>query len=103
MASTRLRNAWRFRRSEEHTSELQSQPNLVCRLVFLKDAATTEIYPLPLPDALPISAASRAAAGSRARRGWPRRVCETRGGSVDRKSTRLNSSHSQISYAALFF
>src|SRR5438270_86704 len=40
-------------RSEEHTSELQSQSNLVCRLLL--DAATTEIYPLSLHDALPIS------------------------------------------------
>src|SRR3990167_2181732 len=41
-------------RSEEHTSELQSQSNLVCRLFFFNDPATTEIYPLPLHDALPI-------------------------------------------------
>src|SRR2546427_4125334 len=45
-----------FCRSEEHTSELQSQSNLVCRLLLEKK-------------------------------------------NVDRKSTRLNSSHSQISYA----
>src|SRR3990167_5672323 len=59
--------AWR---SEEHTSELQSQSNLVCRLllekkisinftiaifIFFNDTATTEIYPLSLHDALPIS------------------------------------------------
>src|SRR3990167_2067580 len=41
-------------RSEEHTSELQSQSNLLCRLVFFNDTATTEIYPLSLHDALPI-------------------------------------------------
>src|SRR2546430_1822048 len=57
-------------RSEEHTSELQSQSNLVCRLLlekkktailytrsilfFFNDTATTEIYPLSLHDALPI-------------------------------------------------
>src|SRR5688572_18615852 len=39
-------------RSEEHTSELQSQSNLVCRLLL--DTATTEIYTLSLHDALPI-------------------------------------------------
>src|SRR5690242_14952002 len=39
-------------RSEEHTSELQSHVNLVCRLLL--DPATTEIYPLSLHDALPI-------------------------------------------------
>src|SRR3989442_1149297 len=67
-------------RSEEHTSELQSRPHLVCRLLlekkknigrlpiyysipcrscylfffFFNDPATTEIYPLSLHDALPI-------------------------------------------------
>src|SRR4030042_1047285 len=41
-------------RSEEHTSELQSRLHLVCRLLF-NDPPTTEISPLPLPDALPIS------------------------------------------------
>src|SRR5688572_21321447 len=40
------------RRSEEHTSELQSQSNLVCRLLL--DTATTEIHTLSLHDALPI-------------------------------------------------
>src|SRR3989338_7183028 len=72
-------------RSEEHTSELQSQFHRVCRLLlekmvsharqysnrcsrsqsnptnngsavlFFNDTATTEIYPLSLHDALPIS------------------------------------------------
>src|SRR5574337_803914 len=51
-------------RSEEHTSELQSPLNLVCRLLlekkknkffFFNDTATTEIYTLSLHDALPIS------------------------------------------------
>src|SRR5437899_2461258 len=40
-------------RSEEHTSELQSLRHLVCRLLL--DPALTEIYPLSLHDALPIS------------------------------------------------
>src|SRR5574337_807564 len=54
-------------RSEEHTSELQSPLNLVCRLLlekkknifffFFNDTATTEIYTLSLHDALPILAA----------------------------------------------
>src|SRR5437016_1739698 len=39
-------------RSEEHTSELQSLTNLVCRLLL--DTPTTEIYTLSLHDALPI-------------------------------------------------
>src|SRR5256885_513211 len=73
-------------RSEEHTSELQSPCNLVCRLLlekkkhyhsalpfrssssvvptlllsffFFNDTATTEIYTLSLHDALPISVIS---------------------------------------------
>src|SRR6266480_560629 len=40
-------------RSEEHTSELQSHVNLVCRLLL--DTPTTDIYTLPLHDAPPIS------------------------------------------------
>ena len=47
-----------FTRSEEHTSELQSLIDLVCRLLleknFFNDTATTEIYTLSLHDALPI-------------------------------------------------
>src|SRR5690606_18161143 len=43
-------------RSEEHTSELQSRENLVCRLLL--DTATPDIYPLSLHDALPISSAA---------------------------------------------
>src|SRR3989338_8020698 len=41
-------------RSEEHTSELQSQFHLLFPLVFFNDTATTEIYTLSLHDALPI-------------------------------------------------
>src|SRR5215217_7659689 len=51
------------KRSEEHTSELQSRQYLVCRLLlekkkevfFFNDTATTEIYTLSLHDALPIT------------------------------------------------
>src|SRR3990167_6876727 len=41
-------------RSEEHTSELQSQSNLPFLFFFFNDTAPTEIYPLSLHDALPI-------------------------------------------------
>src|SRR6266496_6022833 len=57
---------------------------------FFNDPATTEIYTLSLHDALPIWP-SRYGSCSRQRRScwaWP-----------DRKSTRLNSSHVEISYA----
>src|SRR3954463_13708258 len=137
-----------YHRSEEHTSELQSHDNLVCRLLlekkkhaaatpaaretaqgvsrprrpaprqpargvsrrppachlgagglpvffFFNDTATTEIYTLSLHDALPISA-----------RAWPTNFSpghllgSTPGWQAeDRKSTRLNSSHTIISYA----
>src|SRR2546427_9449940 len=91
---------------------------------FFNDTATTEIYTLSLHDALPISiqgdrqrraanaptketftcsltqaSAPSSRAGHRAwarppRAAWPPKAC-----ALDRKSTRLNSSHSQISYA----
>src|SRR2546430_2811920 len=80
---------------------------------FFNDTATTEIYTLSLHDALPISLR----VGRRPRARVPDmefersrlREPEQRGQVVaqqvvvrlvlDRKSTRLNSSHSQISYA----
>src|SRR5699024_986080 len=40
-------------RSEEHTSELQSRFDLVCRLLL--DSSTPHIYTFSLHDALPIS------------------------------------------------
>src|SRR3989337_3391317 len=61
---------------------------------FFNDTATTEIYPLSLHDALPISEHPN-------RRARPRRLCARllRYFHPDRKSTRLNSSHGSISYA----
>src|SRR2546430_6498089 len=75
---------------------------------FFNDTATTEIYTLSLHDALPISSGSGAFLYRGGRDGpasdsgrWfalcpGREHVELR---RDRKSTRLNSSHSQISYA----
>src|SRR5688572_33440875 len=64
---------------------------------FFNDTATTEIYTLSLHDALPISVL--VVGRARLDRRVPRaRVC-IRARARDRKSTRLNSSHSQISYA----
>src|SRR2546421_285985 len=86
------RSRWfHLHRSEEHTSELQSRSDLVCRLLlekkkiknradptscvlsspslyfsfffFFNDTATTEIYTLSLHDALPISTSSVSAKG----------------------------------------
>src|SRR5258707_8523910 len=64
---------------------------------FFNDTATTEIYTLSLHDALPISgtrASAKPACSSdcHSARGEPP-------ASIDRKSTRLNSSHANISYA----
>src|SRR2546421_6862119 len=62
---------------------------------FFNDTATTEIYTLSLHDALPIfrpRAATRAGTAPAADCCYGRRI-------IDRKSTRLNSSHDQISYA----
>src|SRR2546427_7578185 len=71
---------------------------------FFNDTATTEIYTLSLHDALPISwfaLAGQAALLARLGRAHPRRAGEhaLSIAPADRKSTRLNSSHSQISYA----
>src|SRR3712207_7004082 len=76
---------------------------------FFNDTATTEIYTLSLHDALPICRvsssrgtrrhrhASRPASG---RTGTPLGTDRTRKPTCsDRKSTRLNSSHANISYA----
>src|SRR5688572_32764376 len=68
---------------------------------FFNDTATTEIYTLSLHDALPISSGVLAGRGhgrgADAAAGALRDAQRTH--RRDRKSTRLNSSHSQISYA----
>src|SRR3990167_6868589 len=53
MPPTKAMRASMTTRSEEHTSELQSQSNLLF-FFFFNDTAPTEIYPLSLHDALPI-------------------------------------------------
>src|SRR2546427_7089553 len=65
---------------------------------FFNDTATTEIYTLSLHDALPISWRLDGPSAWR-RRGPARASGSGRSADSDRKSTRLNSSHSQISYA----
>src|SRR3989442_12056606 len=46
------REAYNFDRSEEHTSELQSRPHLVCRLLLEKKNELGTIRDLPLTDVL---------------------------------------------------
>src|SRR5258708_30455233 len=90
-----------------------------CIIFFFNDTATTEIYTLSLHDALPISPHVRCKPGqpqelprklqsvpnltTRAIRLDKRRIDRVRTArnhtSIDRKSTRLNSSHQIISYA----
>src|SRR2546430_17440265 len=89
---------------EEWCADTDRSPPLCClpnvAPFFFNDTATTEIYTLSLHDALPISR-------PRARAVLPlHERLRLRGGDwcraprrEDRKSTRLNSSHSQISYA----
>src|SRR3712207_6876075 len=88
---------------------------LMSLFFFFNDTATTEIYTLSLHDALPISARAglqpeagsgdprpwTAAGGDAGLRGIALGVQAVHNGSdtIDRKSTRLNSSHANISYA----
>src|ERR1017187_10613540 len=65
-------------------------------LFFFNDTATTEIYTLSLHDALPIYSPTKdLGIGLDSPFSLGRKDCPT-----DRKSTRLNSSHRCISYAA---
>src|SRR3712207_7539771 len=82
---------------------------MIVFIFFFNDTATTEIYTLSLHDALPISVGSgsggqvaRIASNSRISQGWSTALVAEATGSArtsDRKSTRLNSSHANISYA----
>src|SRR5256886_17132484 len=72
-------------------------------LFFFNDTATTEIYTLSLHDALPIFAlvelGGDIGVAVLVDQLAQQRAIELGRVHVDRKSTRLNSSHSQISYA----
>src|SRR3712207_7756139 len=80
------------------------EPNSLA-IFFFNDTATTEIYTLSLHDALPISPHDRRAGGRGDAQGLPEAQAhrpgadEPQGPQRDRKSTRLNSSHANISYA----
>src|SRR3712207_9422043 len=83
----------------------------ICSTCFFKDTATTEIYTLSLHDALPIFGERVAWCGKgiadgkvvaiRQRHISHQRVLPDRADQsvLDRKSTRLNSSHANTSYA----
>src|SRR5439155_24235248 len=81
---------------------------LFSHILLFHPPAPTEIYTLSLHDALPIyaahrqtlqDAATRRVGLSRGCSPAPLLLVELRAGRVDRKSTRLNSSHVAISYA----
>src|SRR3712207_8095467 len=88
---------------------------MLCLYFFFNDTATTEIYTLSLHDALPISSyfgsnVQSSPCGisvptvayigsSRAGESRPAKARGRRRRAGDRKSTRLNSSHANISYA----
>src|SRR5258708_19614960 len=65
---------------------------------FFNDTATTEIYTLSLHDALPIFSPTMCARTASLACYWACPAAST-GKRLDRKSTRLNSSHQIISYA----
>src|SRR5437588_2958199 len=77
--------------------------------LFFNDTATTEIYPLSLHDALPIWESFAAEVARRFHMEWEIRWWDERrriailvsrhDHCLDRKSTRLNSSHTVTSYA----
>src|SRR3712207_9306414 len=90
----------------------------VLSFIFFDDTATTEIYTLSQHDALPIYSASASPARTMSRSGRGRgcfsawmfaiqvppassTACIQRRSGRDRKSTRLNSSNANISYALL--
>src|SRR5438445_1255599 len=72
--------------------------SLFLELFFFSYTAPTEIYTLSLHDALPIWL-HRDRVPRRGLRGPPGRAGSARLPRRDRKSTRLNSSHANISYA----
>src|SRR5688572_33116301 len=85
--------------------------SLFCPFFFVNDTARTEFYTLSLHDALPISrvvgmSLALVLLADRCLEGFFRLLARKiafhggkHAGGLDRKSTRLNSSHSQISYA----
>src|SRR6266436_6433626 len=66
---------------------------------IFNDTATTEIYTLSLHDALPIYIAAIAGFKQHVSSGVVLQVNQAARLDIDRKSTRLNSSHGYISYA----
>src|SRR6478736_1722085 len=95
-----MRRDARVRKPSELVTRLVNEARCaILTFFFFNDTATTEIYTRSLHDALPIS--RRSDGGGRGHRADRAQEPRLRGDRrrADRKSTRLNSSHSQISYA----
>src|SRR3990172_3980706 len=91
------------RRSEEHTSELQSRLHLLCPLFFFKcygDHRDLHSFPTRRSSDLDQAAGRGRSPGTVA---FPVHDLRLPSRPEDRKSTRLNSSHGYISYALFFF
>src|SRR6478736_9368504 len=78
----------------DHAVEIGIEHHML-KCFFFNDTATTEIYTLSLHDALPICDEQTMFEGLESGDKDPRKSLHVE----DRKSTRLNSSHSQLSYA----
>src|SRR6266511_566657 len=90
------------RRSEEHTSELQSREKLVCRLLLRRPPRSTLFPYTTLFRSQPVQGAQALDLGQCAGRpAVERPPFAQRAG--DRKSTRLNSSHVKSSYAVFCY
>src|SRR3990172_6772848 len=83
-------------------SELHSPLHILFLFFFFNDTATTEIYPLSLHDALPISASPPRGRRPAACRSRPR-PCTRAGCAQIGRAHRLNSTHRYISYSFFFF
>src|ERR1039457_4015556 len=90
-------------RSEEHTSELQSPCNLVCRLLLLmiRRPPRSTLFPYTTLFRSMVDGWDYTAIAFHL--GLPRADLVKRVHRIDRKSTRLNSSHLVISYAVFCF
>src|SRR5438034_9743728 len=81
---------------------IQFSHSILFSFFFFTDTATTEIYTLSLHDALPISIDYRARCENKTDVAGKTGAISRKTGAAhdrDRKSTRLNSSHTVISYA----
>src|ERR1039458_3825770 len=89
----------RRRRSEEHTSELQSLRHLVCRLLLERYGDHRDLHSFPTRRSSDLHSHDDACRGHPCGLELVPNLVRLKEGVADRKSTRLNSSHLGISYA----